>query len=874
MGMVARKTIGMIKFGILSPEMIRKMSTVEVKVAETYDEDGFPIEGGLMDPHMGVADPGLRCKTCGQKMNRCPGHFGRIELVRPVVHSEYARYIEYFLNAFCPKCGRPLVSDQEFTEIVSSHPKKKRLKALAKKGASVKKCPHCGFERTPVRLDKPTNFFEGDRRVWPTEIRERLEKIPDADLERLGFDPKNFRPEWLVLTVLPVPPVTVRPSIVLETGERAEDDLTHKLADIVRINQRLKENIDAGAPQLIIEDLWDLLQYHVTTYFNNETPGAPPARHRSGRILKTVIQRLKGKEGRFRYNLSGKRVNFAGRAVISPDPMLDIDEVGVPEWMARIVTVPLHVTEWNMDEARKYLEAKDYPRALYVVRPDGTRKRVTDTNREELLEELAPGYVIERQVIDGDIVLFNRQPSLHRMSMMALKVRVLPGRTLRIQPAVCPPYNADFDGDEMNIHFLQTKEAQVEARELMLTTKHVISPRYGGPIIGLTKDYITALFLLTLPWTKFTKEQAMDLLYAAGITELPEPDEDGMISGRAIFSMLLPDDLNMKFPSTLGKHLVAVGLADKKGNGPISPITVIENGKLIRGVIDKAAVGTGKGRLLDYMYRRYGEEFTKEFITRVSRMANRLLYMFGFTNSYHSLKTPEEIDRKIDEIVDRALKKVYEYVDQYNKGKLEPIPGRDVEESLEIYIMVTLSQAEKEVQTLLQRHLLETKLDPVHILDNFTQIFSGARGSFANIKNLMGVQGQAAVREKRPHRGLYQRVISHFKRGDLGPFARGFARGNLRDGLTMDELFFWGMGGRMGEVDKGVSTQITGYYYRRLSNAMMDLLAFPDGTVREVTRDTIVQFTFGDDGLNPQKLRHGEVPLDVLYDEIKAGEKK
>ncbi len=873
--MVARKTIGEIHFGILSPEMIRKMSTVEVKVAETYDEDGFPIEGGLMDPHMGVADPGLRCKTCGQKMNKCPGHFGRIELVRPVVHSEYARYIEYSLNGFCPKCGRPLVSDEEMKRIEAEYPPKQRLKALAKKGANVKKCPHCGFERQPVRLDRPTNFFEGDRRIWPTEIRERLEKIHDADLERLGFDPKNFRPEWLVLTVLPVPPVTVRPSIVLETGERAEDDLTHKLADIVRINQRLKENIDAGAPQLIIEDLWDLLQYHVTTYFNNETPGAPPARHRSGRILKTLIQRLKGKEGRFRYNLSGKRVNFAGRAVISPDPMLDIDQVGVPEWMARLITVPMHVTEWNLEEAKRYVASKEYPRALYVIRPDGTRKRVTDVNREELLEELAPGYTIERQVIDGDVVLFNRQPSLHRMSMMALKVKVLPGKTLRIQPAVCPPYNADFDGDEMNIHFLQTEEARAEARELMLTPKHVITPRYGGPLIALTKDYITALFLLTLPWTRLTKEQAMDLLYAAGITKLPEPDEDGLYRGRDIFSMLLPEDLNIRFVSRLGKYLVETGLVQKGAKkAVVSPITVIENGKLIKGVIDKAAVGTEKGVLIDYMYRRYGEETVRRFITQVSRMANRLLYMFGFTNSYESLKTPPEIDKQIDEIVDRALQEVNEYIRKYKEGKLEPIPGRDLKESLEIYIMVTLAKAEKEVTNLLKRYLLETKLDPVHILDNYAQIFSGARGSFNNIKNLMGVQGQAAVREKRPHRGFQGRVISHYKPGDLGPFARGFARGNLRDGLSMEELFFWGMGGRMGEVDKGVSTQITGYYYRRLANAMMDLILFPDGTVREVTRDVIVQFLFGDDGLNPQKLRHGEIPVDVIYDKMVAGGKK
>ena len=868
--MVARKTIGEIRFGVLSPEMIRKMSTVEVVVPETYDDDGFPVDGGLMDPHMGVADPGLRCKTCGQKMNKCPGHFGRIELVRPVVHSEYARYIEYFLNSFCPKCGKPLVSEEEMKEILAERDPKKRLKLLAKKGATVKKCPHCGAERTPVHLDKPTNFFEGERRIWPTEIRERLEKIPDSELERLGFDPKNFRPEWLVLTVLPVPPVTVRPSIILETGERAEDDLTHKLADIVRINQRLKENIDAGAPQLIIEDLWDLLQYHVTTYFNNETPGVPPARHRSGRILKTLIQRLKGKEGRFRYNLSGKRVNFAGRSVITPDPLLDIDQVGVPQVMAELITIPMHVTEWNIDEARKYVASKEYPRALYVIRPDGTRKRVTDVNRDELLEELAPGYVIERQVIDGDIVLFNRQPSLHRMSMMALRAKVLPGKTLRIQPAVCPPYNADFDGDEMNIHFLQTKEAQVEARELMITKKHIISPRYGAPIITPTKDIITAMFLLTLPWTRLRRDEAMDLLYFAGIKDVPPADEDGYVSGRAIFSMLLPDDLSMKFPSRLGKHLVSVGLAGPGIKSVVHPYTVIENGKLVAGVIDKAAIG-GNGKLIDYITRRYGEDAAADFIAKVSRLAYWIVRRFGFTVSYESLKTPEEIDKKIDEITEAAVKKAQEYIELYNKGQLEPIPGRDIRESLEIYLMVTLTQAAKDVENLLKKYLLETKLTPQGVLDNFAQIFSGARGSFANIRNLMGIQGQAAVREKRPHRGFYHRVISHFKRGDLGPFAHGFARRNLRDGLSMDEMFFWGMGGRMGEVDKGVSTQITGYYYRRLSNAMMDLLVFPDGSVREVTRDSIVQFVYGDDGIDPQALRHGDVPVDVIADEVLGG---
>src|SRR3989338_8357372 len=179
----------------------------------------------------------------------------------------------------------------------------------------------------------------------------------------MNLDPFYARPEWMVLTVLPVPPVNVRPSITLETGERSEDDLTHKLVDIIRINQKLEANINVGAPQLIIEDLWELLQYHVTTYLNNETANIPPARHRSGRPLKTLAQRLKGKEGRFRYNLSGKRVNFSARTVISPDPRISMDEVGVPDYIAEELTIPIVVTEWNMDYCKQFIISDKYPKA-------------------------------------------------------------------------------------------------------------------------------------------------------------------------------------------------------------------------------------------------------------------------------------------------------------------------------------------------------------------------------------------------------------------------------------------------------------------------------------------------------------------------------
>jgi len=300
------KKIGRIEFTLLSPKEIREMSATKVITADTYDDDGFPINMGLMDTHLGVIEPGLRCKTCGLRAGKdgCPGHFGHIDLAMPVVHVGFVKYIRNCLRATCRECGRILLSDERlefYKKEIERFEKEGRsivplVKDIVKECENVSKCPRCKRENGKIDLDKPTTFRENGKKLTPSEIREWLEKIPDEDLKFLNINPKVARPEWMVLTVLPVPPVTVRPSVTLESGERSEDDLTHKLVDVIRINQRLQENRDAGAPQLIVEDLWELLQYHVTTYLDNQTSGIPPARHRSGRPLKTLAQRLKGKE--------------------------------------------------------------------------------------------------------------------------------------------------------------------------------------------------------------------------------------------------------------------------------------------------------------------------------------------------------------------------------------------------------------------------------------------------------------------------------------------------------------------------------------------------------------------------------------------------
>ncbi len=397
----------------------------------------------------------------------------------------------------------------------------------------------------------------------------------------------------MVLTVLPVPPVTVRPSITLETGVRSEDDLTHKLVDIIRINQRLSENLEAGAPHLIIEDLWELLQYHVTTFFTNEVSGVPPARHRSGRNLRTLAQRLKGKEGRFRGNLSGKRVDFSARTVISPDPQISINEIGVPEYVARNLTLPVEVTEYNLEEVRNLIRRGPdiHPGATSLEGPDGNRFDLRYADREELAKMVEPGYKIERHLKDEDIVLFNRQPSLHRMSIMAHEVKVMPGQTFRLHLAVCPPYNADFDGDEMNLHLPQSKEAQAEARTLMKVQEQILSPKSGAPIIGGIQDHITGLYLLTRRGFTLNREDAQQLLASAGVDpDLPEPSgkEDGeeYWTGKDIFSLFLPDDLNLTYKANIcdGPGECHECERWKDGRCEIDGRVKIEDGNLLRGL--------------------------------------------------------------------------------------------------------------------------------------------------------------------------------------------------------------------------------------------------------------------------------------------------
>ena len=799
------KQVKSIQFALISPDEIKKIARAKIVTPELYDMDGYPVDGGLMDLRLGAIDPGVRCRTCGGKLKECLGHFGYIELARPVVHLKYVGILERLLKCTCQSCGKILLTEAEIAKSSSS------VKRVAK-ARNVKKCPYCRVSQEKIKLEKPTSFYLGTKRVYSSTIVALLAKISKEDQKLLGVPP-YFKPENAIIPSLLVPPVTVRPSITLETGERSEDDLTHKLSDIIRANQRLWENLNAGAPEVIIEDLWDLLQYHVTTFFDNAVPQIPPARHRSGQPLKTIAERIKGKEGRIRHNLAGKRVDFSSRSVVSSDPYIAINEVGVPLSVAMTLTIPVRVNELNLEHVKKYVQngPKIYPGSNYIIRPDGKKKRITEDLKSEILEEIAPGYIVERHLQDHDAVLFNRHPSLHKLSLMAHYVKILPGRTFRLNPAVTFPYNADYDGDEMNLHVPQNEEARSEAIKLLDVKNHIITPKNGTNVLGCIEDAVTGCYILS-SHLEIPREDAIQYLTEIGI-ELPKEVKrwPKHVKGEDIILALLPKDFKVKLP------------------------------------LDVKSIGIEEGKLIIDLTKQYSNDEVIKILENIFRLGCKFLTRHGFTVG---IKDVEFLGKDaVQESIGDAYKKVDKVLESYYNDELKALPGKTIEETREIEISIILNSVRTRVGGIISEELTKDieKENPVN-----TMIFSGAKGSIINRVQMGALFGQQTLWAKRIEIGYKKRTLSHFAKGDLSPASKGFIASSFFSGLRPNEFFFSAITGRDSLMDTALRTPKSGYLYRRLANALQDIKVEYDETIRDGASN-IIQFKYGGDGLGIEK---------------------
>lgn len=442
-----------IQFSIFSPDEIERRSVVEITSQATY-EGNEPKIGGLFDPRMGVLDNGKICRSCGQTNHSCPGHFGHYRLTRPVYFIQFHGMIMNVLKCVCIRCSKLLI-DKDLHKAILNKRGEARWREVLTACGNISRCGQenedgCGapqpkYTREGIARIRATYGDLGKEQDLEVEYVHRLfRRITDEDVDFMGLSRHWCRPDWMICTVLPIPPPQVRPSVVQDNNQRSEDDLTHKLFEIIKNDKILHQKIEANASRSVIDIYTNVVQYHVATLVDNQIPGVAPSAQRSGRPLKSIQQRLGSKEGRIRYNIQGKRVEFSARSVITPDPNLSIQELGVPIEIASNLTYPERVTAFNRDKLYRLVQngADKYPGAKTITRADGRMISLKHVNAREIV--LYNGDIVNRHLLDGDTVLFNRQPTLHKMSMMAHKVKVLPYKTFRLNVLVTRPYNADF----------------------------------------------------------------------------------------------------------------------------------------------------------------------------------------------------------------------------------------------------------------------------------------------------------------------------------------------------------------------------------------------------------------------------------------------
>jgi DNA-directed RNA polymerase II subunit RPB1 len=855
------KVIG-VQFGIMGPEEIRNRSVVKIVTQETYNGNE-PVIGGLFDPRMGVLDHGKICPTDGLNNKRCPGYFGHIEMARPVFHIHFLSTTIKILKCVCYRCSNLLVDKN--SDLVRNLLEKKGKHRWAEIYSLSQKIKKCGQETEngcgAVQPDKITKDgvaklyaewknLEGvqegaNKQHFPAEkVLKIFRRITDEDCEILGFSRLWGRPDWMICQVLPVPPPAVRPSVRQDNNQRMEDDLTHKLVDIIKTNKTLQQKIDSNSNPQIIDEWTTVLQYHIATFVDNEIPGVAPAAQRSGRPLKSIRQRLKTKEGRVRGNLMGKRVDFSARSVITPDPNIEIDELGVPKKIAMNLTVSETVTKYNIYILYKYIRNGPdiYPGAKTLKQGNRTL-HLGYIVRDDL--ELNVGDVVNRHLVDGDYVLFNRQPSLHKMSMMGHRVRVMECSTFRLNVSVTSPYNADFDGDEMNMHVPQSLESMTELKFLAAVPLQIISPRSNKPVIGIVQDTLLGVNRLSKE-KQITLQQLMNLMMWNNKYDgdLPEPrkitNKGKNIeywTGNQILSLVLPE---------VNVHMGNKSYDDEKEDTHSDNFVKIVNGEIKQGLLDKDIFSKCSRGLVHMIFNDFGHIESKNFLDNVNNLVTNYLLLSGFSVGISDLIAREEIKEKVNSAIQEQKGKVKEVIKHVHLNIFENLTGKSNRDEFEVRVNNILRQATK-----IGGNIGLTSLSEENRMTNMVK--AGSKGSDINIAQMITCLGQQSIDGKRVPYGFTDRTLPHFYKYDDGPEARGFVENSFMDGLTPQEFFFHAMGGREGLIDTAVKTSETGYIQRKLVKAMEDLRINYDSTVRNAN-DCIVQFIYGEDGMDSTKI--------------------
>ena len=805
---VCSKVVG-IQFSILSPDEIRKGSVAEITSRDTYINNK-PVIGGLFDPRMGVLEPGLICPTDGLDYMTTPGYHGHVELARPVFYIQYLSTVLKCLRCVCFKCSKLLISKEKYKQALKLHGEN-RWKYVFSLASKIKRCGEdtedgCGcLQPNKIRKEGLASIFaewkgDGGEQSEPIEIRITPEmvikickRISDEDVSFMGFSPIYSRPDWMVCQVMYVPPPAVRPSVKHDAQQRSEDDLSHILVNIIKTNKTLQEKIQNNAPANVIEDWTTVLQYYVATQVDNKIPGVASVAQRSGRPLKSIKDRLNGKGGRMRGNLMAKRVDYSARSVIGAEPNLSIRQLGIPMKIAKNLTKPVTVNTLNRAFLTKLVRNGPdvWPGAKILEKKFGESITLRYVDRDSVV--LEDGDIVHRHMMDGDPILFNRQPTLHRMSMMCHIARIMKyGDTFRMNVGTTKPYNADYDGDEMNLHMPQDPESEAELKNLAAVPYQIISPANNTSIIGIFQDSMLGCYQFTRKNVNFTPREAMNLLMMFnGVNEKELFSKGDTVTSFDILSQIMPP-LSLKYKTKGYKD-------DKTDAENYNAILEIKNGQYIRGQIDKGVVGAGTKGLIHRTCNDFGNMASAKFIDDLQNIVTEYMKSSGFSVGISDLISDKATNDAIIEVITNKKGDVKNIIEQTQIGVFENNTGKSNEEEFETQVNNILNQATAESGKIGLKSLGSN--------NRFvTMVNAGSKGSDLNISFMVSCLGQQNVDGKRIPYGFDHRTLPHFTKYDDSPSARGFVESSYINGLSPQELFFHALGGRVGLIDTAIKS--------------------------------------------------------------------
>ncbi|XWV25257.1 dna-directed rna polymerase subunit 1 [Tupanvirus deep ocean] len=855
------ESITRIDFSIYSNHDVLKDSAIPdpngITVAEIYNNNE-PVVGGAIDKRLGVTDK-LECGTCGETALKCPGHFGHIRFVEPVFHMGFLPFLKNILSCICIRCNKLLVykNEEEISKLLKNKQGKQRFYEIRSLCKGVTHCQKenygCGTPAHKITIDKKYgNVFllaeavkkngdaeeAGDTKkrapqiLTPQLCYDILKAVSDEDCMIMGFDPDKSRPEDMIIVNFPVPPVQVRPSIKMEilSSSTIDDDLTHKLVDIIKNNENLKDTKGDGSlvKSASVNDDFMLLQFHVATFFANDILGLPRSQQKNKKVTKSLSERLKGKEGRVRGNLMGKRVDMSGRTVITSDPNIALNEVGLPLIIAKNLTYPEVVTKHNIQYLRQLVKngRRVYPGANFVIKnvvdnEGNEAKHIFHLKYVEKPVPIKPGDIVERHLVNGDMVLFNRQPSLHKLSMMGHICHVINNPallTFRVNVSVTDPYNADFDGDEMNIHVPQTIQTVTELRLIANAAKRFVSPATSKVAINVKQDTVMGSYVQTNDNTRVDWKDAMNILMTTTIGLNNNIPKNKMVAGKYLFSEIIPKGIN---------------IVRKKDNGDYQ--LRVQNGRLMDGILGKSEIAP----IVQKLWFQYGSKETLNFIDDLQRMILQFLMRRGYTVGIKDAIVPQKVHDQIYKIIETKRKEALGAITEYEND-----PYVMTGEAFETYQQQSLGAVLGDVEkTIMNNFSTDSGI--------FVCISSGSSGTSMNAGQIIGCIGQVIVEGKRIQKRFNNRTLPMFAQHDDSPFARGFCYDSFLSGLNPMEFFFQVMAGREGIINTAIKTADTGYIQRKLIKILEDIKAEYDGTVRNAN-DKLIQCVYGDNGINTE----------------------